>query len=208
MHGSREALESVLENAGNRGCGAVVCLGDIVGYGDEPVACVDRIRELAVRTVLGNHDVMALSDASLEGLPSAVAAPIQLARRELSEAQKAWLNGLPLIDEIEGIEICHASLHAPGRFVHQAGIADLQLHFGKQSAKISFFGHTHVPIVYHESPKGRIRMARGVGKILLSSPGRYAVGVGSVAFSRDEDERPCWVEFDPMEMSVCFHRLG
>jgi hypothetical protein len=45
------------------------------------------------------------------------------------------------------------------------------------------------------------------GEILLGAPGRYAVGVGSVGFSRDDDPRACWVEFLPDTPGVIFHRV-
>ena len=57
IHANLEALEAVLTDAQNRsGFDVIWCLGDTVGYGPDPVACVDRIREFDLVVVAGNHD--------------------------------------------------------------------------------------------------------------------------------------------------------
>ena len=53
IHANIDALRAIDEP-----CDAVVCLGDIVDYGPEPVACIDYLRNLTVPLlrVRGNHD--------------------------------------------------------------------------------------------------------------------------------------------------------
>ena len=55
IHGNLEALEAVLAHA-RAEADAVLCLGDVVGYGADPVACVELVAERAVTTVAGNHE--------------------------------------------------------------------------------------------------------------------------------------------------------
>src|SRR5207237_10394991 len=55
IHGNLEALEAVLADAGPRADG-VLCLGDVVGYGADPAACVERVAERAEAVVAGNHE--------------------------------------------------------------------------------------------------------------------------------------------------------
>lgn len=52
VHGNLAALEAVAAEPHD----AVVCLGDIVGYGPEPAACVQWVRQASALTVQGNHD--------------------------------------------------------------------------------------------------------------------------------------------------------
>ena len=59
IHGNLEALEAVLDDARRERVDGVVCLGDIVGYGADPNACMDRVWEAAKARVLGNHDAAA-----------------------------------------------------------------------------------------------------------------------------------------------------
>ena len=60
VHSNIEALEAVF--GALREDDALLCLGDIVGYGPNPNECVERIRGRATATVLGNHDVAAIDN--------------------------------------------------------------------------------------------------------------------------------------------------
>ena len=67
IHANLEALEAVLSDAQDRGGFDVIwSLGDTVGYGPDPGACIDRIREYDLVAVAGNHDYAAIGliDAS------------------------------------------------------------------------------------------------------------------------------------------------
>ncbi len=63
IHANREAFEAVLDAVHNLAPDQIVLLGDIVGYGPDPVFAVDKAAELADRgalCILGNHDRSAL----------------------------------------------------------------------------------------------------------------------------------------------------
>jgi len=64
IHGNFESLQKALSlvDPADR----VLCLGDIVGYGPNPNECVREIRNRAHETVLGNHDVAAISGFGME----------------------------------------------------------------------------------------------------------------------------------------------
>ena len=56
IHGNAEALRAVLADIERRGVARIICLGDIIGYGPEPLACVDLVREKCEWSLMGNHD--------------------------------------------------------------------------------------------------------------------------------------------------------
>lgn len=209
VHGCPDALDAVLNSIAAQGVARLVFLGDVLGYGPEPSPCVRLLREHADVCLLGNHDAMATDEGfDLSGLPGEVAIPLELARRELAPEDKRWLAGLPLTWSGEGVAASHGSQHNPPLFIHVDTPERARLHFSRQTVPISFFGHTHVPVVYGIDAGGRLRMAPGLeGEIRLEGRDRYAVGVGSVGFSRDGDLRACWVEFRPDIPSVVFHRV-
>lgn len=201
-------MRAVLKSIEERGVDRIICLGDIVGYGPDPAACVRMVRTVASASVLGNHDAMATAKGfPLDSLPDEISQPLIHAREELDESQSAWLENLPLVERGGGMEACHGSLDAPAMFTHIKGRREIERHFRNQGEGLSFFGHTHIPAIYHRAPDGRLRSAKGTGELTLSDPGIYAVGVGSVGFPRDEDSRPCWVEFNPESRTVTFHRV-
>src|SRR5205823_1579057 len=55
IHGNLEALRAVLADCAGA-VDSVLCLGDTVGYGPDPLACVELIAERAEATVAGNHE--------------------------------------------------------------------------------------------------------------------------------------------------------
>ncbi len=57
IHGNRQAFEAVLEDIAASDATEVWCLGDLVGYGADPDACVDLAREHADVCLAGNHDL-------------------------------------------------------------------------------------------------------------------------------------------------------
>ena len=59
VHGNLEALEAVCRDVDRRSLDTWICLGDVVGYGPDPPACLARTRSLAVRTVMGIYDAAA-----------------------------------------------------------------------------------------------------------------------------------------------------
>ena len=76
IHSNLEALEAVLRASAARKCDGVIVLGDLVGYGADPNAVVDRIRGLKpIATVRGNHDKVAAGLENADGFnPMAKAA--------------------------------------------------------------------------------------------------------------------------------------
>ncbi|MEI6071815.1 MAG: metallophosphoesterase family protein [Verrucomicrobiae bacterium] len=206
VHGCVEALEAVLASISAQGISRIIFLGDVLGYGPEPAECVRRLRQCAEVCLVGNHEAMA-ANFDLSGMSPSVAVPLELARRELDDEQKRWLVSLPLTWNGEGIQASHASLHEPSLFTHIVNAQHVRRHFSRQTAGISFYGHTHIPVVYCLDDTGRLRTAPGQGEVQLDGAGRYAVGVGSVAFARNDDPRACWVEFRRDPPGVVFHRV-
>ncbi|MFM7052768.1 MAG: metallophosphoesterase family protein [Planctomycetota bacterium] len=60
IHANLAAFEAVLAHAKSVGYDAIVCLGDVVGYGPDPVECIDLVRAHCEWTLLGNHDFAAV----------------------------------------------------------------------------------------------------------------------------------------------------
>src|SRR5262249_21621 len=56
IHGNREALTAVVDAMRAEGVDEWVQVGDIVGYGPEPSACIDIVRDLGCVVCMGNHD--------------------------------------------------------------------------------------------------------------------------------------------------------
>ena len=56
IHGNLEALQTVLADIDSKGVDGIISLGDIIGYGPDPVACVDLVASRCKWSLMGNHD--------------------------------------------------------------------------------------------------------------------------------------------------------
>src|SRR3981189_467969 len=97
VHSNLEALTACLAHAKALGAQRFAFLGDLVGYGADPVAVLELIEEHAAAgavVVLGNHDAAAIGRAT-PGLNSLAEAAIVWTQRRLGERQRAFIGGGP-----------------------------------------------------------------------------------------------------------------
>src|SRR5262245_36369094 len=112
IHANLEALETCLGDAQLRGYDRTLVLGDLVGYGADPNAVVERVQTLnPTAMVRGNHDKVACGLSPAEGFNVVARSAAQWTMAALSEANRTWLSNLPVgpvqVDDL--IEICHGS---------------------------------------------------------------------------------------------------
>src|SRR6186713_2796232 len=108
IHANIDAFETVLEHASGA-WDKVLVLGDLVGYGAEPNAVVDRVRALQPDAVIrGNHDKAAcgIDDGSQFNHVARMAAI--WTSEQLRDENLSYLRGLPMGPvEIDALtEIC------------------------------------------------------------------------------------------------------
>ncbi len=81
IHANITALDTVINYVENeiKGDKKYICAGDVVGYGPDPVECIDKVRGLNPLTVIGNHDDLART---------LVTWPLIIAKRNISREIK------------------------------------------------------------------------------------------------------------------------
>src|SRR2546421_12169826 len=98
IHSNLEAITACLAHAQALGADRYAFLGDLVGYGADPVAVLDLIEEHAAAgavVVLGNHDAAAIGRPT-PALNALAEAAIAWTRPRLGERQRAFLGSPPL----------------------------------------------------------------------------------------------------------------
>jgi diadenosine tetraphosphatase ApaH/serine/threonine PP2A family protein phosphatase len=201
IHANLEALEAVLASAPPYD--HVLLLGDYVGYGADPNAVIDRVRQLPVAAqIRGNHDKVAVGVGDVEEFNRIAREAIMWTARMLTPDNRAWLAALPqgptIIDG--SIEICHGTTFDEDVYVFD----DLDALRSIRSARrpLCLYGHTHVPAVYRlvrDSPDPSdgagasldlIGPRRGPAFTLsLEAAAQYLVNCGAVGQPRDGDAR-------------------
>ena len=205
VHSNVEALEAVLAEV--REDDAVLCLGDIVGYGPNPNECVERIRARATATVLGNHDVAAIDNFGLAYFNPAAREAMKWTQSVLSAENLGWLDGLGYEFRMPEFLLVHG---APKNYfeyiLDKAGAARA---FAATDAPLIFVGHTHIAEVYALQPDGTIEHAhlqRG-GEVALREGVRYLINVGSVGQPRDLNPRASFGIYDATARTVTVTRV-
>jgi len=101
IHANAPALEAVLTDMPP--VDAIVCAGDVVGYGPMPATCVERVRSVTTTTVRGNHDRYITRPEQLAATPMAQAG-LKHAHSRLSDTQREWLTARPTTAPLAGGE--------------------------------------------------------------------------------------------------------
>jgi diadenosine tetraphosphatase ApaH/serine/threonine PP2A family protein phosphatase len=197
IHANLEALEAVLASAGQ--WDHVLMLGDLLGYGADPNAVVERIRDLAPATFIrGNHDKVGAGLASVEGFNHLARQAIQWTAAALTPENRTWVAELPegplTIDD--STEICHGAPFDEDVYIFDD--LDARRAFRAMQRPLCLFGHTHVPAVFaFDGDLQLIGPPHGPSSILALQPGtKYLVNVGAVGQPRDGDPRAAYGMLD------------
>ncbi len=89
IHANLPALEAVLGDADEVGVDELWCLGDVVGYGADPEACTELVRERCEVCLVGNHDLAVLDELDTSTFSSAAAAAVEWTA-ETWHRRRAW----------------------------------------------------------------------------------------------------------------------
>ena len=214
IHANLHALEACIAHARQQGVDKWAILGDIVGYGGEPLPVVETIMQLhheGAVVLQGNHDAMAVSPPQAEGSLGAIASAWTY--QQLPPACRRFLAHIPLTQRIDHMLLVHASAHEPKdwRYIDNERNAQqcLDAASKEQAHSHVFVGHVHHQSLYYQ----------GAGRGLMSfvpTPGvpvpvmrhrSWIATVGSVGQPRDGDTRAMYAIYDDVNSRITFHRV-
>ena len=186
IHANLEALQAAWRVVEARGADEIVCLGDVVGYGPNPAACIDLIRAEASLCVLGNHDAAVATGEGIDYLPKDGQTAARMHREVLDADRLGWLAELPLQETRWNATFVHAAPLDPEQWPRLESFGLVREQFAAFDTPICFVGHSHKPAVVSET-LGVFRVRQGH---------RYLVDVGSIGQPRDRDPRLSFALFD------------
>jgi diadenosine tetraphosphatase ApaH/serine/threonine PP2A family protein phosphatase len=205
IHANLEALTAVLTDAAGV-TDAVLCLGDIVGYGADPEACVDLVGERAQAVVAGNHEYGVIGRMDLGWFNTYARAAVEWTATRLDREHHAWLTSLPLKTEVDDATLVHASPDRPEEWDYLVSAEDGFAAFEAFGTRLCFVGHSHQPAHWSLGSSGPDHEPGGVD-IPLEAGRRYIVNVGSVGQPRDRDPRAAYAVWDVPARRVVVRRV-
>lgn len=206
IHGNLEALEAVLADAEAR-TDVVLCLGDVVGYGADPEACMELIAVRAAATVAGNHEHAVAGLLDLDWFNDSARAAAEWTRERLDEDHRSYLAALPLQAEVGDATLVHASPERPEEWDYLVSAQDGFAAFPAFTTRLCFVGHSHLPGVWSLGSSGPA-FEPGSVEIALEAGRRYLVNVGSVGQPRDRDPRAAYALWDLDRGVVAIRRVA
>jgi predicted phosphodiesterase len=213
IHANLEALEAVLRASAAQKYDTVLVLGDLVGYGADPNAVVERIRDLKPAAVVrGNHDKVAANLEEAEDFNPMARAAANWTREALTKEALEYLRGLPtgplIVDDT--VEISHGSPLDEDLYV----VADLDAirSIDVSRRPVCLFGHTHAALCARLDGRNRLEIDAPQGHpelhITLHPDVKYLINPGSVGQPRDGDSRAAYAIADVAGKQVTLYRVA
>ncbi len=208
VHANLVALEAVLLDAQGR-YDEIWNLGDTVGYGPEPVECLDRLNAVATVQLAGNHDLAAAGVVSAESFNPVARAANEWTAQQLDAVRRNDLATRPAKMERSGIVLAHGSPRDPiWEYVIDVGTATENLR--ALDGDICFVGHSHVALVaiLRAGDRSARLLPIDLETTIDLQSGRLLINPGSVGQPRDGDPRAAYVLLDTERMTVVGHRVS
>ena len=207
IHSNLEALESVLRHAERKGgFDRIWCLGDMVGYGPDPSACLRRLREFDLVVVAGNHDFAAAGVIDAADFNGAAFDAIRWTAGQIEDEESSYLAGLPQVSVQPPFTLVHGSLRAPivEYLTHPSqAVVTLDL----LTTDYCLVGHSHYPFICRENGGMPLFLPLPESQTVPLDGERCIINPGSVGQPRDRDIRAGYAVFDEGALTVEHHRV-
>jgi len=211
IHSNLEALLACLAHARGQGAEQYVFLGDLLGYGADPQACVEVIAPLVgagAIAVLGNHD-----EAVLGGLCDNLAFDardaIYWTREKLRQPERDFIQALPMVATKGNAFYVHASADSPERWTYIDSAVVAAKCMDASGSHLTFAGHVHHQTLYYTAGGGAVQVFTPVpGAAIPVSPHRQWLAIaGSVGQQRDGNPAAAYLLHDQQRESLTFFRV-
>jgi len=187
--------------------GAILVLGDLVGYGPAPADVLNEVYSRAHGLVMGNHEGALAGLMDSQAFNPAARRGIEWTRSQISSRALRLFARMPLALAGRTFLAVHASPLRPGCFEYIWDENAAAAVFDACDARLVFCGHTHVPRIFVQGNSGRTHRLDPVD--FAVEPGkRYIVDVGSVGLPRDGDPRASYCVYDEDAGNIFFRRVA
>lgn len=203
IHANHEALLHCLDDLTSYDVQRILCLGDIIGYGPDPIKTLDLARQTFDFSLKGNHEHAVLFEPS-DAFNDAAAAAVNWTRDQIREEDLdrdgdntlwSYLADLREWRQEEDQLFVHATPNEPlNEYLSPEDVDDeekLDPIFDRITS-VSFGGHTHKPGVF-EIDEPRFLQPEDIDHRYTLNEQKAHVNVGSVGQSRDGNTDACYV---------------
>jgi len=223
IHGNLVAFQRALQDCADQKVDEIVCIGDIVGYGPDPIECVDLVRQRCKWSLCGNHDVALFMNFPI-GFNKMAREAVEWQRTVLQprwyslgakRRRWGWLQNLQPSKLVEKTLYVHASPRDPVlEYVEEGDVADMGFGPSQKIVEIfekipwlSFCGHSHRPGVVTEDFLWIKPHELDQYTYDLPPDRKTLVNIGSVGQPRDGISDLCYVIYDTANRRIQYRRV-
>ncbi len=199
IHGNLEALHSVLADMDAQALppAEIISLGDNLGYGPDPEACVQLVRSRGILSVMGNHELGVARSKYRRWFNSQSREALQRTCELVSEETVAFVGALPhVLSRHDALFVHGLPPDSVLKYLYELDMEQLNVLFDTYPEPVAFVGHTHELELISRDAQGVVRAALGCGVHQLDRARRYLINIGAVGQPRDGDKRAKYVLWD------------
>lgn len=172
IHGNCDALDAILYIFKKEKVKKIICLGDMIGYFHQSIEVLDKLKNLKISAICGNHEAYLLGYLSYSPERANIY-NLEYVQKSISSTTLQWLSSLPktLDLTIDGhiLSFFHGSPWNPLEgyiYPDNQNFDD----FLTVNSNYIFIGHTHYPFCKNIN-------------------GKYIINPGSVGLPRDDNNK-------------------
>lgn len=212
IHANADALEAVLDDAASVGVDALVCLGDVIGYGPDPVRCLEIVASTCEVMIRGNHEEALLNGKLTGAFNPRAKASARFTRRALTDEHVGLVELMQPHLEIGDLSLTHGSFNAL-RYEYIYSVDAAERSFANLRTPIGIVGHTHVPCAFVMSGFNGCATIQSMplppgAEMPLNRGTRAILNPGSVGQPRDRNPDASWGVLDSDRMTFQVRRVA
>jgi diadenosine tetraphosphatase ApaH/serine/threonine PP2A family protein phosphatase len=206
IHSNLTAFEAVLSDADKRGgFDKVWCLGDVVGYGPDPHECIERLRQFEPVCIAGNHDWAAIGKMDTSEFNPVAALAAHWTAEQLTDADRDYLQNLPLTLHEDGFTLAHGSPREP-IWEYLLSTEAAKDNFAYFETAYCLVGHSHIPLIFELVDDEAVYREFAETNLDLEER-RMIINPGGVGQPRDGDPRASYAIYDSEAQTVHHYRV-
>ena len=207
IHSNLEALKAVLRQAvKGEGFDQVWSIGDIVGYGPNPVECIDQLAQYKPVAIAGNHDLAACGKIEMDDFNEHAHKAIRATILQITLEHYNYFLDLPTKLVIDGFTLVHGSAKAPYwlEYVTSPEIALESLQIIDTDKCL--VGHSHRSFVCRLKGDNAELEDFPPDQPVQLGDDKLIINPGSVGQPRDRDPRASYAIYDSSDDTMTHHR--
>jgi predicted phosphodiesterase len=196
IHANYTALVTVLNDAGQ--VDETWCLGDLVGYGPDPNAVVEELRDIPNLTcILGNHDMAAIGKMPLEAFNGDARRSLVYHEKVLTASNMDFMRSLSAKVKICGeATLAHGSPRDP-LWEYILNALSARLNFDHFETPWCFVGHSHIQCTFAlDEQNDRVTLDQSKADETVTLRRKLILNPGSVGQPRDRNPRAAYAIYD------------